>query len=231
MKKITTYLRFFWVAILLIIVSIICWYYLPENYNNFKSNLIASILGVGIAIFVAEAFKNINNHRRIKKNFGFLRLIVVPYLKNQAQNFVDTANSFQDICNKEQAINFIAVISSINEMSNAFDKSWLQLVFSQDFIDAIKTDEHFNKISHTILELLLFISSTTTLSANAKTLMLNNVTQLNEEAAKMFITKAREFRTSLTKSAQDLQKYVNLLDQEMELFFRKNNVIYEEFER
>ena len=61
--------------------------------------------------------------------------------------------------------------------------------------------------------------------------MLNNVTQLNEEAAKMFITKAREFRTSLTKSAQDLQKYVNLLDQEMELFFRKNNVIYEEFER
>ncbi len=231
MKKIIIYLKFFWVAILLFILSIICWYYLPENYNNFKGNLIASILGVGIAIFTAEGFKNINDHRRIKKNFGFLRLIVIPYLKNQTQNFIDTANGFQDICNKVQAVNFIAVISSINEMSNTFDKSWLQLIFSQDFIDAIKTDEHFNKISHTILELLLFISSTTTLSANAKTLMLNNVVQLDEEATKMFITKAREFRSALTKSAQDLQKYVNLLDQEMELFFRENNVIYQEFER
>ena len=231
MKKIITYLRFFWIAILLIIFSIICWYYLPENYNNFKGNLITSILGVGIAIFVAEGFKNINNHRRVKRNFGFLRLIVITYLKNQAQSFLDTANSFQDICDKEQAVNFIAVISSINEMGNTFDKSWLQLIYSQDFIDAIKTDEHFNKISDTILELLLFIASTTTLSVNARTLMLNNVTQLNEEATKMFISKAREFRTTLTKSVQNLQKYVNLLDQEMELFFQKNNVIYSEFER
>lgn len=204
---------------------------MPENYNNFKGNLIASILGVGIAIFTAEGFKNINNHRRIKKNFGFLRLIVVPYLKNQTQNFVDTANTYQDICNKDQAINFIAIASHLNEMSNAFDKSWLQLVFSQDFIDAIKSDEHFNRVSHAILELLLFINATSTLSANAKTLMMNDVSHLDEQGVQMFIAKARGFRNTLTKSGQDLEKYVNLLDQEMELFFRNNNVTYEEFQR
>ncbi|MFA6464102.1 MAG: hypothetical protein WCV55_03805 [Candidatus Paceibacterota bacterium] len=231
MKKILIYLKFFWIAILLLIFSVFFWYYLPEDYSNFKGTLIASILGVGIAIFAAEGIKNLNNHRRIKKNFGFLRLIVIPFLKNQSQNFLDTANAYNDICNKEQAINFIVIIAQLNEMICSFDKSWLQLIFSQDFIDVIRSDEHFNRISHAILEFLLFINSTSTLSVNAKTLMMNRLDELDDRAAQMFITKAREFRNTLTKSAQDLQKYINLLDNEMDAFFKKNGVNYEEFER
>lgn len=225
------YLKFFWVAILLIFIAAICWQYIPVNFNNFRSGLISSILGVGIALFAAEGFKDLDNHKKIKKTFGLLRLVTIPYLKNQSENFIKTAVSYQDICTKEKAISFIALMSNLNEVEKTFDRSWLQMVLSQDFIDAIKSDDQFNKIAHAILELLLFIGAISTLSVNAKVLMMNDPSKLTEEQSMLFITKAKEFRNQLSESACSLQKYINQLDQEMEIFFLQNNVIYQEFER
>ena len=177
MRKIGIYLKYFWIPITLIIISVIGWFYILDTLGNFKVGLIASILGVGISIFTAESFKQINEYKRVKKTLGFLKLITIPYLKNQSENLTETMKLYQDICSITQAQSFLALVSNFDGVSLSFDKSWLQLIYSQDFIDAIKSDDQFNKLSNAVLEIQLFTKQLTAQSVNAKHLLMNDFTR------------------------------------------------------
>src|SRR3990167_5964941 len=50
MRKVKIYLRFFWLPLLLGVVSIIGWFYMPDNFSTFKSTLFGTFLGVGLII-------------------------------------------------------------------------------------------------------------------------------------------------------------------------------------
>ncbi len=231
MRKLKLYLSFFWLPLLLIIIAAICWFYIPVGVNSFQSGLIASILGVGISIFAAESYKKLNEHKRVKKTLGFLKLITIPYLKNQSENLSETIKLYQDICSTPQAHAFLMLVANFDSVSISFDKSWLQLIYSQDFIDAISSGDQFNKISNTILEILLFTKVLTAQSINAKHLLANDLTKLSEEETKFFLTRTKQIRNDLNDSAQKLQKYTDKLNEEVERFFAKNAVRYEEIER
>ena len=155
-EKIGIYINFFWIPFLLTAVAIFCWFYIPDGLNSFKDGLIASVLGVGISISIAESFKRLSEYKRIKKTLGFLKLIAVPYLKNQSENLKETIKSYQDICSIKQGEAFLVLVSGFDSISLSFDKSWLQLVYSQGFVDAINSDDQFNKLSNAIFEILLF---------------------------------------------------------------------------
>ena len=231
MRKIEVYLKYFLIPIILIIISIICWFYISDTLGNFKVGFIASVLGVGISIFTAESFKQINEYKRVKKTFGFLKLITIPYLKNQSENITDTMKLYQDICSITQAQSFLVLISNFDAVSLSFDKSWLQLIYSQDFIDAMKSDDQFNKLSNAVLEIQLFTKQLTAQSVNAKHLLINDFTKFGEKETDLFLSRTKQIRNDLNISAQKLEKYTDKLNEEIDHFFSSAGVKHEEFDR
>lgn len=231
MKKIKLYLKTFYLPILLLIIAIILWFNVPKDYHSFKTALIASVLGVGIAIFTAESYKRLNEHKKIKRTFGFLSLITIPYLKNQYENILETMNIYQDICSIHKAQAFLILVSNFNSISLDFDKSWLQLIYSQGFVDSIKSDEQFSKISNAIFEILLFTKLLTAQSINAKHLISNDLSNLSQQEMEILLQKTQRIRNDLNDNTQKLKKYTNKLEEEIESFFSKNAVQREEFER
>lgn len=231
MRKAKIYLRFFWLLLLLSVVGIFLWFYISDDLSNFKSTLIGAFLGISISLAVAESFKRLTEHRRVKKTFGMLELITIPYLKNQSQNLQETVSQYQDICSIDQAVSFLAICAHLDRVATNFDKSWLQLVYSQEFLDAINNDEHFNKISHAIFEVLLFTKQLSAQSVNAQSLLLNNISHLTDTQKTDLINRAKSIRNALADSAEKLQKYTEKLKEEIRGFLNKTGASYSEFER
>lgn len=231
MRKVIIYLKHFYIPLILTTVAVVCWYSVSDSLGNFKGGLIASILGVGISIFTAESFKKINEYKRLKKTLGFLKLVTIPYLKNQSENFSDTIKQYQDICSITQGQSFLVLVSNFDSVSLSFDKSWLQLIYSQDFIDAINSDDHFNKLANAILEIQLFAKQLTAQSVNAKHLLMNDFTKFGEKETDFFLSRTKQIRNDLNVSSQKLEKYTDKLSEEIDRFFSKNGVKHEEFDR
>ena len=216
---------------LLLVAAIFCWFYTPDTIGNFKAGFLGTALGVAISLFAAESFKKVTEHKRVKKTFGFLKLVTIPYLKNQAENFSASMQIYRDMCSVEQSLSFLAMSAHFNRIADNFDKSWLQLVYSQDFIDAIGSDGHFNKIANAVLEVLLFVKQITAQSVNAQTLLLNDTSIFSDAQKTEFLNRAKKIRDDLEQSAQKLQKYVDKLDAEITGFLSKNGASHSEFER
>ncbi|MBI2047894.1 MAG: hypothetical protein HYT27_02030 [Parcubacteria group bacterium] len=231
MRKVKKYFEFFWLPLLLLAAGIFLWFYIPDGFSNFKSTLIGSFFGISISLAAADGFKRLTGHKRIKKTFGMLELIAMPYLKNQSQNIRDTVGQYQDICSIEQAISFLAVCAHLDRVALNFDKSWLQLTYSQEFLDAINSDEHFNKISHAIFEVLLFTKQLSAQSINAQSLLLNDVSHLTDAQKTDLISRTKNIRNALFDSAEKLQKYTERLEEEIRNFLNKTGSSYSEFER
>lgn len=233
-RKILIYLNFFWLSLLLITIAIFWWFYIDQDgLSDFQIGLLSSILGVGIAITFNENRKSLIDHQRTKKTFGLLRLIIIPYLKNQSENIIETMKLYDDICSFDKSIAFIRLISEFNRISTDFDKNWLQLIYSQDFIDAIKSDNHFNKISNQIFEIMIFTKTITGCSINAKNLLdgLSDINVISEDNKIISIEKSKKIRNEILDVAQKLQKYADNLNNEITNFLEHNGVIYSEFER
>ena len=231
MRKLKVCLKIFKIPLLITIVAISFWFLAPEDWGNFQNSLIASIFGIGISIFAVESFKKITEYKRVKKTFGFLKLITIPYLKNQCENHTETIKLFQDICSVSQARSFLGLVSNFDSVSLSFDKSLLQLIYSQDFIDAINSDDHLNRLSNAILEILLFTKQLTAQSINAKHLLMNDFEKFDEKETDYLLSRTKQIRNDLNDSAQKLEKYINSLEEEIDRFFSENGVKYEEFER
>ena len=231
MRKVKIYLRFFWLPLLLGMVSIIGWFYMPDNFSTFKSTLFGTFLGVGLTIATAEGFKSLTEHKRVKKTFGLLKLVAVPYIKNQAENLQETAKQYNDICSIEQAVSLFVHCAHLDRVATNFDKSWLQLIYSQDFLDSIKNNEHFNKIANAIFEVLLFLKQLSAQSINAQINLQNDLPRLSDDQKNDLIERAKKMRNELVDNAAKLAKYSDKLDEEIMRFLNTNGVNYSEFER
>ncbi len=231
MRVIRKYLESFRLAILLLVVAAVLWLYVPDNISNFHGSLIGTLLGVAISLFAAEGYKKIAHHRHVKRTFALLKLITIPYIKNVAQNQTDTLEQYRDICSVEQAVGFLTIAAQLDKLANNFDKSWLQLTYSADFVDAIPEDEHFNRISHAILEVLLFSKQLSSQAINAQRLLLNNVSAFTEDQKIEFLQQVRQIRDQLTEGATKLHEYVSKLDEEVTRFLGNNGASYSEVER
>lgn len=232
MRKVKLYLKFFWPALALAVIGSLCWVFLKDAQDNFRMSLIGSGIGIGISIAVAEGFKKRDAHLRMKKTMGFLKLVAVPYLQNQADNLKETMKQYQDIDSLEKAYSLVKIASKFDSISNDFDKSWLSLIYSQDSIEAIN-DGEFNKIAHTIFELILFTKKLTAASVNANKFLTfdYDILKANENATAALITEARGLRDDLNEAAAMLEKYTDKFNDELERFFERNGVGYEEFDR
>jgi hypothetical protein len=231
MRKIMIYLKYFWIPFILIFISIICSFYILDTFGNFRIGLLSSVLGIGISIFTAESFKQINEYKRVKKTLGLLKLIALPYLKNQSEDIAETIKSYQDICTITQAQSFLVLVSNFDSVSLSFDKSWLQFIYSQDFIDAIKSDDQFNKLSNAVLEIQLFTKQLTMQSVIAKHLLMSDFTKFGYKDTNHFLSRVKQVRNNLNVSVQKLEKYTDKLNEEICRFLSSSGVEYEEFER
>lgn len=231
MRKTKLYIRFNQIPIVLILIAVACWFFIPKSISDFRAQIIATVLGVGISISVAESYKKFVEHRRVKKTFGYLKLITVPYIVNQSENISDTVNQYNDIVSLEQAMAFAVLVSNFGDISNEFDKSWLQLVYSQDFVDAIKSDEQFNKISHAVKEVLLFTKALTAQSVIAKNLLIVDPNTYSNKNQQEYMKQVRKIRDDLKESISKLNEYTKNLENEIDTFFSKNGARYEEFDR
>ena len=93
-RKSKVYVKFFCLPLLLVVTAIVGWFYMPDNLSDFKSTLVGTLLGVGITLAAAESFKKLAEYKRVKKTFGLLRLITIPYLKHQAENLEATIKQY-----------------------------------------------------------------------------------------------------------------------------------------
>ncbi len=83
MRKIIFYISAFWLPIILLLVGLAIYFGLNVNFQfisfnkkeDFLIQLLATLIGVGVSIFVAEGFKKIEQRKRIKKSFGFKKLL------------------------------------------------------------------------------------------------------------------------------------------------------------
>ena len=231
MRKLKTYLRFFWLPLLLATTGIVGWFYIPDNFSAFKSTLFGTLLGVGLTLATAEGFKSLTEYKRVKKTFGLLKLVTIPYINNQAENLQETAKQYNDMCSIEQAVSLFVHFAHLYRVAANFDKSWLQLIYSQDFLDSVKNDEHFNKIANAIFEVLLFLKQLSAQSINAQINLQNNLSGLSDDPKNDFIKRAKKMRDELVDNADKLSKYSNKLDEEIMRFLNITGVNYSEFER
>jgi hypothetical protein len=231
MRRVRVYLRFFWPSLLLILIAIASWFYLPDSLNNFEVGLVSSALGIGISISVAEGIKKRSEHRRIKKTLGLLKLITVPYLKNQSENFKENLKLYQDMFLLPHVQAFLLLVMNFDKVSSTFDKNWFQMVYSTDFIDAINSDSQLNSIALTISEVLIFTKTLTWQSLNAKRLMAVDVNKFSQGELEHYIGEARKIRDDLNDVTQKLEKYTDKLDDEIVALLFDTGVKYEEFER
>ena len=231
MKSFKLCFRFFWLPMSLALIGVLAWFYLPDSLNNFRGSFLGALIGIGASISVAEGLKKLIEYRRIKKTFGFLELVTIPYLRSQADNLSATMELYQDMCSIEQAAQFFAMTASFDKVAINFDKSWLQLVYSQDFIDALSNDDHFNKIANAILEVLLFVKQLSAQSVNAQVFLLNNISSLTDDQKQDYLRRAQQIRNNLTDNAKKLQKYTEKLGEEVARFLNASGASYSEFER
>jgi hypothetical protein len=229
MRKVKTYLRFFWPFLLLVLIAAVCWRYMP-NSDNFRTGLISSALGIGITISFAEGLKKRDSHLRMKKTMSMLKLVAIPYLKNCADNLKETLKGYQDICALNKAVSLAVLVSNFDDISKDFDKSWLGLVYSQDSIEAINDDE-FNKTANAIFELVLFTQVLAIQSINAKHMLANNISKFTDAEAVAFLEKAQQMRNDLNEAVAKLEKYTGKLDDELAVYFKRNGIKFEEFDR
>lgn len=231
LRKLKTYLRFFYLPLLLAIIAIMGLFYIPDNFSAFKSTLFGTLLGVGLTIATAEGVKNRTEYNRVKKTFGLLKLVTIPYIKNQADNLQKTAKQYNDMCSIEQAFFLFIHCAHFDRVATNFDKSWLQLIYSQDFLDSVKNDEHFNKIANAIFEVLLFLKQLSAQSINAQINLQNNLSELSNDQKNDFIERAKKMRDELVDNAVKLSKYSDKLDEEIMRFLNIAGVNYSKFER
>lgn len=231
LRKLKTYLRFFWLPLLLAIIAILGWFYIQDNFSAFKSTLFGTLLGIGLTLATAEGFKNLTEYKRVKKTFGLLKLVTIPYIKNQADNLQETAKQYNDMCSIEQAASLFVHCAHLDRVATNFDKSWLQLIYSQDFLDSVKNDEHFNKIARAIFEVLLFLKQLSAQSINAQINLQNNLSGLSDNQKNDFIERARKMRDELVDNTTKLSKSHDELEEEIMRFFNGAGVNYSESER
>ena len=231
MRKLKTYLRFFWLPLLLATTGIVGWFYIPDNFSAFKSTLFGTLLGVGLTLATAEGFKSLTEYKRVKKTFGLLKLVTIPYINNQAENLQETTKQYNDMCSIEQAVSLFVHCAHLYRVAANFDKSWLQLIYSQDFLDSVKNDEHFNKIANAIFEVLLFLKQLSAQSINAQINLQNDSPRLSDDQKNDLIERAKKMRDELVDNADKLSKYSNKLDEEIMRFLNITGVNYSEFER
>lgn len=225
MRKIKLYLKHFRIPILLLIISVILWYKIPANFDSFKNGLIASILGIGIAIFTAEGFKKINEHKRAKKTFGLLKIVTIPYLKGEAETTILYLDKYKDICDINKAKLFIFTSYNFIELLKIFDKSWLNLIYSQEFLDTIKKDSQLNKIANAISEVLL---STTNITKNSMNLQRwKNLESFQPKA----LDEIRRTRNEMEDSARKLLKFTERLENEIDEFLENTGTRLEFIDR
>ncbi len=231
MRIFRVYFRFFWPTLLLVVIGVVGWFFIPDSFSTFKSTLFGTLLGVGITLVMVEGYKKLHEYRRINRIFGLLKLTTIPYLKSQSESFQTTMKQFNDICSIEQAIVFFVNCGHLDRTVKSFDKSWLQLIYSQDFLDAVSKDDHFNRMAHAIFEVLLFLDQLSTQSVNAQINLLNDATKLPEDKQKDFIERARRMRDELEHATSKLLKYTSKLDEEIIRFFDTTGIKYSEFDR
>ena len=231
MRKIILISNIFKIPLILVVISM---FFLTAHFpclRSIQEAIIASILGTGIAIFSAESFRRLQEHKRLKKTFGILKLVYIPYLQNVAENIQDSLVRFNDICDISRAFIFAVHVSKFGEISASIDKNFLGMIFDQNFLDTIDTDAKFNKVSTAIFELLIFIKKLTFESTNASIDTMNNIVNLPLDEQSKFVERMRQKRDDLKNSVDKFKKYIDVLDQEMVAHLQDNGAKYTEVNR
>ena len=228
------FLEFSFVPLLFVIAALISWFLISNKLSGFRGTLWATFLGIGISISGAESYKKAQEHRRIKRAFGYLKLITVPYIVNQSENLSATIDQYKDICSIDDARRLCVLVSNFDSISNEFDKSWLQLIYSPDFIDAFKKNneggEQFNNVAISVKEVLIF---TKTLNAQAVICknLIGDPSKLPQNQQDEYIKNARQVRDDLKVAITLLDKYTERLGKEISNFLQKNGTVYYEYDR
>jgi hypothetical protein len=230
MRKFLLYFKITWFTVFLVIIAVCVWFFVTDSIGTLKATLIGALLGFGLTTSVARNIDSLTLHRRRKRTFGMIKLIVIPYLLSRAQNLLDTMRSYHDISSTEEALTFIMVTSHLDILASTLDKEWTQLIYSQDFLDAINSDNHFNSIATAVKEVMFCVDQLASQSIDAKSLNVVE-SQLTPDHRTMIISRAREMRDVLEDNALKLEKYVNQLDRDVSDFLSNNGTSYEEYDR
>lgn len=213
----------------------VSWFLIPNSIDGFRGTLWATFLGVGVTISGAESYKKAQEHRRIKRSFGYLKLITIPYIVNQSENISGTINQYNDIISVDQACAFCILVSNFDSLATEFDRSWLQLVYSPDFIDAFKKNnegnKQFEKIATAVKEVLIFTKTLNAQAVISKNLLVSDPHKYSQENQDEYLRQARKIRDDLKGALTYLNKYTERLNNEVSDFLEKNGTVYQEYDR
>lgn len=234
MRKIRFYIETFKIPIILIIVGLIIYFGLNINLQFISQNkkedfliqLLATLIGVGISVFIAESFKKIQQRERTKKSFGILKSVTINYLKDRTDELSNTIKQYKDICDVEHAESFLRLVSGFNQIALVFDKKWMDLIYSQDFLDVIETDNQFNKITESIAGTLSLIANLSLYAINAKEIITTPKKFQNGQYSNLVVNKSREIRDNIMSIVLSLEKDILKLEEEMDILFIKTGINY-----
>lgn len=229
-RKVKLYLSIFWFSILLATVAACFWFFVPDSIGNLKITLLGTVLGFGLTMSVTRNFDSLVQHKRRKRTLGMIKLVAVPYLKNRAENLQAFVDGSRDLCSTEEAVAFVRLVSNFDTLASSVDREWVQLIYSQEFLDALNSDDHFNAIADAVVEVALYIDQLSAQSITAKALLPGD-RNLTSDDQVVLIRHARDVRNNLEDTTRKLTKHVDNLDREISQFLSRNGVRYEERDR
>ena len=213
--------RTYSVPIFLSLVALVLFITNPVGLSVVRIELLASILGVAISLSFVTSALTVTEHKRLKKTFGFLRIVTVPYLRSHSESVTGTLLAYRGDLTQIQALIFLHLDSNFDVISSSLDSSWLQFIHSQDFMDTIKHDDELQKIADVEFEVLSFTKSLAAQSVKAKYL-LDTFPLLQEHERNTIILQAQQIRDDLQESAQGLMDYTNQLNVVLETLLINN---------
>jgi len=239
MRKIIFYLSAFWFPLVLFLFGLTIYFGLNLNLQfissskkeDFLIQLLATLIGVGISIFVAEGFKEIEQRKRIKKSFGLLKLVTIKYICNFSENLFQTLSQYNDISDIQHAESLLRIVENFNQLALTFDKSLFQIAYSAEFLDSIKSDDQFNKISWSLSEILNITTQLSLNAINAQQILQTPAEFKNKKYQKYAIIKSKEIRDNLKTTITILNKYIERLEGEIDFLFQNTGAKYSEFDR
>ena len=125
----------------------------------------------------------------------------------------------------------LRIVENFNQLALTFDKSLFQIAYSAEFLDSIKSDDQFNKISWSLSEILNITTQLSLNAINAQQILQTPAEFKNKKYQKYAIIKSKEIRDNLKTTITILNKYIERLEGEIDFLFQNTGAKYSEFDR
>jgi hypothetical protein len=210
-EKLKLYFQYFGILILLLVVSVIFFFWLPadDSLNEFQLSMITSILAVSISSFFALSLYRIERHKRLEKIFRMLYEVHISIFHDLLTSLENYLKGMDLKFDEVSIRSFFKHVQNMDMLLIAADNDLSSLILNHDFLDRINNELHFNTMRDLARDFSYFHRFLRMESNNAQINLLNG--SMNLECYKMAMEQRCKILCRITELRRELERNKQVL--------------------